>query len=210
MLKMKEEVSGELSLFDKIKLRFKGMYGGKLIFITGSSLLYLWHVYFHLNIPFFQATLAFMLCILFFGIVWFFGCSKNLSRQVTERYKESKKISHYDFVSILNDLIQGTITERGATEIIREMLDSSGEREKQKPEEIIRKKGWGRVGVEEIEKVMEQVLKENEAAVKDYKKGKKEALNFLVGQIMKLTGGKAMPKEIHRMIREKLEMGDTE
>jgi len=42
-------------------------------------------VYFHLNIPFFQATLPFMLCILFFGIVWFFGCPKNLSLQVCKQ-----------------------------------------------------------------------------------------------------------------------------
>ena len=77
-----KEVSGELSLFDEIKLKFSGTFGGKILLITGSSLLYLWHVYFHLNIPFFQATLAFMLCILFFSIVWFFGCPKNLTRQV--------------------------------------------------------------------------------------------------------------------------------
>ena len=85
MPKKEEEISGELSLFDEIKLRFSGTYGGKILLITGSSLLYLWHVYFHLNIPFFQATLAFMLCILFFSIVWFFGCPKNLSLQICER-----------------------------------------------------------------------------------------------------------------------------
>jgi len=34
-----KEVSGELSLFDEIKLRFSGTYGGKILLITGSSLL---------------------------------------------------------------------------------------------------------------------------------------------------------------------------
>ena len=85
MPKKEEEISGELSLFDEIKLRFSGTYGGKVIFITSISLLYLWHVYFYLKVPFFQVTLAYMLCILPFGILWRFGCPKNLSLQICER-----------------------------------------------------------------------------------------------------------------------------
>ena len=70
-----KEVSGEFSFGpDKIKIRFRGTYGGKIVFITSISLFYLWHVYFYLKVPFFQATLAYMLCILPFGILWHFGC----------------------------------------------------------------------------------------------------------------------------------------
>ena len=39
MPEKEEEISGELSLFDEIKLRFSGTYGGKILLITGSSLL---------------------------------------------------------------------------------------------------------------------------------------------------------------------------
>ncbi len=37
--KEEKEISGELSLFDEIKLRFSGTYGGKIILILGISLL---------------------------------------------------------------------------------------------------------------------------------------------------------------------------
>lgn len=60
--------------FGKIEIWFSGTYGGKIVFITIISLFYLWHVYFYLKVPFFQVTLAYMLCILSFGILWHFGC----------------------------------------------------------------------------------------------------------------------------------------
>jgi aspartyl-tRNA(Asn)/glutamyl-tRNA(Gln) amidotransferase subunit B len=43
--------------------------------------------------------------------------------------------------------------------------------------------------------------------VKDFRSGKAEALNYLVGQAMKRTRGRADPKEIARMIREAI--GET-
>ncbi|MDI6811851.1 MAG: Asp-tRNA(Asn)/Glu-tRNA(Gln) amidotransferase GatCAB subunit B, partial [archaeon] len=111
----------------------------------------------------------------------------------------SKRISPDDFIAILRYLKKGVITERGATEIIREMLDSGG-----KPDEILTSKGLASIGSEEIEKAIHTVLKENEAAVKDYKAGKKEALNFLVGQVMKQTRGRAEPKEVRARLEEKM------
>jgi len=51
-------------------------------------------------------------------------------------------------------------------------------------------------GVEELEKICKDVIKKNNKVVSDYKKGRKEALNFLVGQVMKATKGKASPKEL--------------
>ncbi len=113
----------------------------------------------------------------------------------------SKRISPDDFVTILRYLKRGVITERGGTEIIREMLDCGGG----KPEEIIKRKGLASIGSEEMEKAIDKVIKENESAVEDYKVGKKEALNFLVGRVMKRTGGRAEPKEVRRLLMEKIE-----
>ncbi len=113
----------------------------------------------------------------------------------------SKRISTADFVAILRYLKDGVITERGATEIMREMLDRGGV----KPEEIIKSKGLASIGSEEIEGAIDKVIKENEGAVEDYKVGKKEALNFLVGQVMKHTRGRAEPKEVRRLLVGKIE-----
>jgi len=111
----------------------------------------------------------------------------------------SKRISPDDFVAILGYLKKGVITERGATEILREMLDHGG-----KPEAIITSKGLASIASAEIEKAIDMVIKENEAAVQDYQAGKMEALHFLVGQVMKHTRGRSDPKEVRTMLEEKL------
>ena len=111
----------------------------------------------------------------------------------------SKRISPDDFVAILGYLKKGVITERGATEILREMLDHGG-----KPEAIITSKGLASIASAEIEKAIDIVITENEAAVQDYQAGKMEALHFLVGQVMKHTRGRSDPKEVRTMLEKKL------
>ncbi|UCG94896.1 MAG: Asp-tRNA(Asn)/Glu-tRNA(Gln) amidotransferase GatCAB subunit B, partial [Candidatus Aerophobus sp.] len=48
------------------------------------------------------------------------------------------------------------------------------------------------------------VVKENQGAVDDFKKGKKEALSFLVGQVMKKTKGKASPQVVNKLLKERV------
>lgn len=114
----------------------------------------------------------------------------------------SKRIPHDEFVTILRYLGQGVITERGATEMIREMLDKGGN-----PEEIIKIKGLATIGLEEMEKAIVEVTEKNKGTVEDYRGGKKAALNFLVGQVMEHTRGTADPKEVRRMLLDKIESG---
>jgi aspartyl-tRNA(Asn)/glutamyl-tRNA(Gln) amidotransferase subunit B len=123
----------------------------------------------------------------------------ELNYRAISMREASKRISAGDFVSVLNYLKKGVITERGAMEIIREMLDRGG-----KPGEIIKRKGLASIGAEEMEKAVLEVIKENERAVEDYKEGKKEALNFLVGRVIKKTRGRAEPKEVREFLMEKI------
>ena len=53
--------------------------------------------------------------------------------------------------------------------------------------------------------VVERVIRENPDSVADYKKGKKKAIGFLVGQAMKATKGKADPQILNEMLTRKLE-----
>ncbi|MDD1663665.1 MAG: Asp-tRNA(Asn)/Glu-tRNA(Gln) amidotransferase GatCAB subunit B, partial [Methanomicrobiales archaeon] len=55
--------------------------------------------------------------------------------------------------------------------------------------------------------VIREVVESCPAAVQDFRNGKPEALNYLVGQAMKRTRGRADPKELARMIREAI--GET-
>ena len=112
----------------------------------------------------------------------------------------SERISTDEFVSILRYLNKSVITERGATEIVREMLDHGGT-----PDEIIKDKGLASIGSEDIEKAVSEVIEAHKSAVEDYKAGKTEALNFIVGQVMKQTRGRAEPKEVREFVRARID-----
>ncbi len=54
-----------------------------------------------------------------------------------------------------------------------------------------------------------EVLCEQPGAVDDFRKGKKGAFNFLVGQVMKKTRGCADPGEVNRLLAEELKKKET-
>jgi aspartyl-tRNA(Asn)/glutamyl-tRNA(Gln) amidotransferase subunit B len=56
----------------------------------------------------------------------------------------------------------------------------------------------------EIEKIVSEVLNENEKAAEDVKKGEMKAIGFLVGQVMKKSGGKANPQMAQDLIKKQL------
>ena len=58
----------------------------------------------------------------------------------------------------------------------------------------------------DIQDTIAQVIKENPGAVRDFKNGKKEAIKFLVGQIMKKTKGKANPEIVNKLLNQELEV----
>jgi aspartyl-tRNA(Asn)/glutamyl-tRNA(Gln) amidotransferase subunit B len=57
----------------------------------------------------------------------------------------------------------------------------------------------------ELVPVVDRVLAANPEQVATYRGGKEGVLGFLVGQVMKETGGKADPKVVNRLLREKLQ-----
>jgi aspartyl-tRNA(Asn)/glutamyl-tRNA(Gln) amidotransferase subunit B len=59
----------------------------------------------------------------------------------------------------------------------------------------------------ELESLVDQVLAENPQQVEDYRGGKEGLLGFFVGQVMKETEGRANPKLVNELLREKLKAG---
>ncbi|MCD6385722.1 Asp-tRNA(Asn)/Glu-tRNA(Gln) amidotransferase GatCAB subunit B, partial [Candidatus Sumerlaeota bacterium] len=95
----------------------------------------------------------------------------------------------------------GTISGKIAKSVFADMLES-----RKSPELIVKEKGLVQITDQaEIEKLIEQVIKENPDPVNQFLKGRDRALGFLVGQVMKLTQGKANPKLVNTLLREKLE-----
>jgi len=60
---------------------------------------------------------------------------------------------------------------------------------------------WAEAG---LRRIIERVLAENPQGVRDYLAGKKQALGFLVGQVMKATRGRANPAVVNRLLAERL------
>jgi aspartyl-tRNA(Asn)/glutamyl-tRNA(Gln) amidotransferase subunit B len=56
----------------------------------------------------------------------------------------------------------------------------------------------------ELERIVDEVLAENEANVAAYRAGKEGLLGFFVGQVMKRTNGKADARVVNEIVREKL------
>jgi aspartyl-tRNA(Asn)/glutamyl-tRNA(Gln) amidotransferase subunit B len=53
-----------------------------------------------------------------------------------------------------------------------------------------------------------EAIVENPKAVEDYRNGKAGASNFIVGQVMKKTRGRADPGELNRLLAEELKKGE--
>lgn len=94
----------------------------------------------------------------------------------------------------------GVISGKMAKSIFEEMV-TTGKRANQIVEERGLKQMSNRA---EIEAVIDEVLKTNENAVSDYLSGKKNAFGFLIGQVMKKTGGRANPGLVNEILTSKM------
>jgi aspartyl-tRNA(Asn)/glutamyl-tRNA(Gln) amidotransferase subunit B len=71
---------------------------------------------------------------------------------------------------------------------------------------IIQEKNLAQVSDEgALDKEISAVIDENAKSIADYRAGKTNALMFLVGQVMKKTGGKANPKVVQEMLKRRLD-----
>ncbi|HEY9167724.1 MAG TPA: Asp-tRNA(Asn)/Glu-tRNA(Gln) amidotransferase subunit GatB [Candidatus Kryptonia bacterium] len=100
------------------------------------------------------------------------------------------------------DLInEGTISTKIAKEVFEEMVVSG-----QSPDAIVEKNGLRQVSDESaIDKAVQEVLESNPEEVRRFLGGKDKLFGFFVGEIMKKTRGKANPKILNDLLRQKLE-----
>jgi len=93
-----------------------------------------------------------------------------------------------------------TINHSKAKEVFAVLLEEGGD-----PESIVEAKGWAQVSdSSELESFVNEVIKENPSVVEDYRGGKEAALQFLMGQVMRRSKGKANPKMVLELLKESL------
>jgi aspartyl-tRNA(Asn)/glutamyl-tRNA(Gln) amidotransferase subunit B len=102
--------------------------------------------------------------------------------------------------ALLRMVENGSISLKVAREIFPDMYASG-----KAPEEIVREKGLTQMSDEgALSQMIDGVLTGNPAQVAQFKQGKQQVLGFLVGQVMKASGGKANPAKVNELLKQKL------
>jgi aspartyl-tRNA(Asn)/glutamyl-tRNA(Gln) amidotransferase subunit B len=105
-------------------------------------------------------------------------------------------ITPENFAEFITLIYEGKISSKIAKKILSEMFSTGAD-----PSNIIEREGLIQIRDEvEIEKVIKEVILKNSKAVLDYKKGKENAFQFLIGQVMVQTKGKANPQIVKKLL----------
>lgn len=127
----------------------------------------------------------------------------NIIRDSNKLYTEIKDnigISAINFVKIIQFVKSKKISSRSAKEILAESISSG-----QDPEKIAKNKNlFQETSISAIRDTVNRIIQENESVVSEYVRGKESALEYLVGQAMKLLRGAADAQSIRDLIRETL------
>jgi aspartyl-tRNA(Asn)/glutamyl-tRNA(Gln) amidotransferase subunit B len=106
-----------------------------------------------------------------------------------------------ELINLIERVEKQEISNLSAKIVLTEMVGT-----KKKAGVIIKEKGLSQISnVDELTLIMDTVVKDNGQSVADYKSGKANALMFLVGQVMKKSGGKANPKIVQDILRRRLD-----
>ena len=101
---------------------------------------------------------------------------------------------------IIDNMNNGTISSKQAKEVFFKVLE-----EEKEPKSFISKENAQISDASELESIIEEILKNNENQVNEYKNGKTNLFDYFVGQVMKNTRGKANPVITKELLHKKLD-----
>ncbi len=136
-----------------------------------------------------------------FAALWMRDELKRVIYYNKMSFNESE-ITPAQIVDLLKMLQDKKITAKAGKRIMEKLPKNT-----EMPSQIAEEMGLTGVVDEDIVlKAVKQVVKENPDAVSDYYEGKKNAMNFLIGQVMRITRGKADPAETHKLLEAELKI----
>ncbi len=109
-------------------------------------------------------------------------------------------VSPTKLASIINMVESGKISNNQAKEIFAVLFDNPDK----EPDAIIKELGFEPADANLVESIVEQVVAENPEKVKEIKEGNEKLINWLTGQVMKASQGKANPKIIGDLLRKRI------
>ena len=118
---------------------------------------------------------------------------KNL--EITE-----SPISSGNLSKLINLIKDGTISGKIAKTVFEQMLEGDKD-----PKKIVEEKGLKQESdPKALEALIDKVIDDNRDKATEYKSGKVKLFGFFVGQVMKVSGGKANPQLVNEILKKKL------
>ena len=128
-------------------------------------------------------------------IVELFGVLNKEGKEIKDSPVSAKNLS-----KLINLIKNNTISGKIAKTVFEEMVKNNED-----PEKIVNEKGLKQQSdPEELKKIIDTILKNNEDKVEQFKAGKDKLFGFFVGEVMKNTQGKGNPKLINDILKQQL------
>ena len=113
---------------------------------------------------------------------------------------EESKLSSDNFATLIERISDKTISGKIAKSVLEDIWDSGKD-----VDDIIKDKGLVQIQDESIlENVAKKIIENNPDQVEAYKGGKEKLFGFFVGQVMKETKGSVDPKEVNKLLIQRL------
>ena len=131
---------------------------------------------------------------------WILG---ELGRLLNETNSEvtSLKIEPKSFVELLDMVSDGTLSNNMAKDVFEDMFSNG-----KSPAAIAEERGLVQISdADELGDAVDEAIASNPKPVSEYLDGKEQAVRFLVGQVMKITRGKANPQLAMQLLKERLD-----
>jgi len=135
---------------------------------------------------------------------WLLGEARRIMNATnTDIHEFRKMISPKQLCRLVALIPAGGVSSTSAKSVLEEMFRTGKD-----AGEIIAQRGLGQISdTGQLEEVVIEVINSNAQPVADFKSGKETALKFLVGQVMKATGGQANPGLVNEILKKKLTEG---
>jgi len=130
---------------------------------------------------------------------WILG---ELTRELKTAGKSicESKVTAEDLAELIKTVESGKVNNNQGKEVLAEMFASG-----RTAAEVISEKGFEQISdASAIEKIVDEIIAANQTNVDVYRSGNEKLFGFFVGQVMKASQGKANPKVVNDILKEKL------
>lgn len=127
----------------------------------------------------------------------------EVARESKERGADELPFTGTELGRLLAMVDRGDVTARAAKEVFAQMVEQGGD-----PEQIVRERGLAQISDPELlRRWIGEVMAEFPDKVDAYRAGNANLMGMFVGQVMKRSGGRADPKRLAQLLRDRLAEG---